>query len=120
MSLLRAVLSVACLSVVLGCGAPTTATSKNSGPTVDQVCEIAAKQMGVDRSKVSPGTSLEDLGADELDLIEMVMDLEDHFGIMIPEETIEKAMGTATDWKQGQKFTMAKLAAVVDDLKSKR
>lgn len=83
-------------------------------PTVDHVRIITAELMGVDRAKVTPTTSLGDLGADELDCIELVMELEDRFNISISDENIEGLMGT-DDWKAGMpKVTMEKLASIVD------
>ena len=57
----------------------------------DKVKEIIAKQLGVDASKVTPEASfVEDLGADSLDTVELVMAFEEEFGIEIPDEDAEK------------------------------
>jgi len=59
----------------------------------DDVKEIIAKQLGVDKSKVVLEASfIEDLGADSLDTVELVMALEDHFGTEIPDEDAQKIL----------------------------
>jgi acyl carrier protein len=70
--------------------------------------------MGVDPSHVGPATSLGDLGCDELDFVELVIEIEDRFSISIPDETAEKMLGTE-DWQVGlSNVTMQKLADAVD------
>lgn len=57
----------------------------------DRVTDIVAEQLGVDRDKVSTETSfVNDLGADSLDTVELVMELEEEFDITIPDEAAEK------------------------------
>ena len=57
----------------------------------EKVKEIIVKQMGVNKDKVAPETSfINDLGADSLDTVELVMELEDAFDINIPDEDAEK------------------------------
>jgi acyl carrier protein len=56
-----------------------------------KVGEIVAEQLGVDKEEVTPEASfVEDLGADSLDQVELVMRLEEEFGIEIPDEDAEK------------------------------
>ncbi len=61
-------------------------------PSIDErVKEIIIKQMGVNKDQVAPETSfINDLGADSLDTVELVMELEDAFDINIPDEDAEK------------------------------
>ena len=57
----------------------------------EKVSEIIVKQMGVNKEQVAPETSfINDLGADSLDTVELVMELEDAFDINIPDEDAEK------------------------------
>jgi len=57
----------------------------------DRVRAIIAEQLGVKLEEVTVGASfIEDLGADSLDTVELVMALEEEFGIEIPDEDAEK------------------------------
>jgi len=57
----------------------------------EKVKEIIAKQLGVDIEKVTPEASfMDDLGADSLDTVELVMAFEEAFTIEIPDEDAEK------------------------------
>ncbi len=57
----------------------------------DKVIKIVCEQMGQTEENVSEATSfINDLGADSLDTVELVMELEDEFEISIPDEEAEK------------------------------
>jgi acyl carrier protein len=57
----------------------------------EKVKEIISKQLGVDQSEVTQEASfVEDLGADSLDTVELVMAFEEAFNIEIPDEDAEK------------------------------
>ena len=57
----------------------------------ERVIDIVAEQLGVDKEKVKPETHfINDLGADSLDTVELVMALEEEFGNEIPDEQAEK------------------------------
>jgi acyl carrier protein len=67
----------------------------------ERVAEIVAEQMGVDKAQVTRETSfVNDLGADSLDTVELVMEFEDEFDIQIPDEDAEKiqTVGQAIDY----------------------
>ncbi len=54
-----------------------------------KVKKILAEQLGVDENMITPETNVAtDLGADSLDLVEILMSLEDEFNISIPDEKI--------------------------------
>ncbi len=56
-----------------------------------RVKKIIEEQLMVDESEITDdATFIEDLGADSLDVVEMIMELEDEFGIEIPDEEAEK------------------------------
>ena len=56
-----------------------------------RVKEIIVEQLGVDPAEVVPGASfINDLGADSLDTVELVMAFEEEFGCEIPDEAAEK------------------------------
>ncbi len=58
---------------------------------------IIAEQLGVDEERVVPGASFaDDLDADSLDLVELIMSIEEEFGVEIPDEDAEK-MATVSD-----------------------
>jgi len=57
----------------------------------DKVKGIIVEQLGVDADEVTGGASFtDDLGADSLDIVELVMAFEEEFGIEIPDEAAEK------------------------------
>ena len=57
----------------------------------ERVIDIVADQLGVDKEKIKPETSfVNDLGADSLDTVELVMELEEEFDINIPDDAAEK------------------------------
>ena len=57
--------------------------------TEQKVKDILAKQLGVDKAKINENTNIAtDLGADSLDLVEILMSLEEEFSVSIPDEAI--------------------------------
>jgi acyl carrier protein len=68
---------------------------------LDRVADIVSEQLGVDKDKISPETSfVNDLGADSLDTVELVMELEEEFDINIPDDAAEKiqTVGQAVEY----------------------
>ncbi|MGI8914957.1 MAG: acyl carrier protein [Chloroflexota bacterium] len=59
--------------------------------TYDRLKKIVAEQLGVEETEVTPQASfVDDLNADSLDLVELIMSLEEEFGLEIPDEDAEK------------------------------
>ena len=60
-------------------------------PVEERVKEIICEQLGVEEDEVTPNAKfIEDLGADSLDTVELVMAFEEEFGMEIPDEDAEK------------------------------
>lgn len=58
---------------------------------LERLQKVIEEQLGVDKKEITPGASIiEDLGADSLDLVELIMSIEEEFGIEIAEEDVEK------------------------------
>jgi len=67
----------------------------------EKVTGIISEQMGVDKSEITRETSfINDLNADSLDTVELVMEFEDEFDMSIPDEEAEKiqTVGAAIDY----------------------
>ena len=71
-------------------------------PSVEErVVELVSENLGVNKEQVTRKTSfIEDLGADSLDIVELIMELEEEFEINIPDEQAEKIknVGEAIDY----------------------
>jgi len=73
----------------------------------DKVKEIIVEQLGVNADQVTAGASfIEDLGADSLDTVELVMAFEEAFGAEIPDEDAEKltTVGGVIEYLKGKGF----------------
>ena len=67
----------------------------------DKVIDIISEQMGADKAEITRDTSfINDLNADSLDTVELVMEFEDEFDMSIPDEEAEKiqTVGAAIDY----------------------
>ncbi|MEY4925912.1 MAG: hypothetical protein RI894_348 [Bacteroidota bacterium] len=74
-------------------------------PIAQRVQRIIVDKLGVDANEVTPEASFtKDLGADSLDTVELIMELEKEFNISIPDEDAEKivTVGDATTYVEGQ------------------
>ncbi|HEX3867333.1 MAG TPA: acyl carrier protein [Gemmatimonadaceae bacterium] len=65
---------------------------------------VAAKQFGLDAPDINPDTPIDQLGVDSLGLLELLFELEDRFGVAIPQEDAVQAK------------TLRELAALIDRL----
>ncbi len=77
----------------------------------EKVIAIVSDQMGVDKSQINRNTSfVNDLNADSLDTVELVMEFEDEFDMNIPDEDAEKiqTVGAAIDYIEKHKGTGSK------------
>ena len=65
--------------------------------TAERVKKIVVEHLGVDADKVTQSASfIDDLGADSLDIVELVMAFEEEFGVEIPDDAAEK-ISTVSD-----------------------
>jgi acyl carrier protein len=72
-----------------------------SGSVEERVIDIVCENLGVNKEQVTRQTSfIEDIGADSLDIVELVMELEEEFEITIPDDQAEqiKTVGEAIDY----------------------
>lgn len=61
-----------------------------------QVIDVIVEQLGVEREKVTPDAKfIDDLGADSLDTVELVMTFEEKFSVEVPDEDAEKLKSVA-------------------------
>jgi len=75
--------------------------ASNEDRVEERVIEIVCENLGVNKEQVTRNTSFtEDVGADSLDIVELVMELEEEFEITIPDEQAEKikTVGEAIDY----------------------
>lgn len=76
---------------VQGCTSLVYGRTVKVASVAERVIDIVAEQLGVDKEKITPETSfVNDLGADSLDTVELVMELEEEFDINIPDDAAEK------------------------------
>ena len=71
----------------------------------DKVKDIIVEQLGVNAEQVTPEASfIDDLGADSLDIVELVMAFEEEFGAEIPDEDAEKlrTVGNVSEYLKGK------------------
>jgi acyl carrier protein len=81
------------LGYVIGKFPPRGSKEFGMSDTAERVKKIVVEHLGVDESKVSENASfIDDLGADSLDTVELVMAFEEEFGCEIPDDAAEKIL----------------------------
>ena len=76
-------------------------TAPTREEVLERICAHLSEELGIDRSIIEEGSRFkEDLEADSLDLVELVVELEDGYGIRMPEDEAEKikTVGQAVDF----------------------
>ena len=59
--------------------------------TIEKLIELISEQLSIDSSEINVNTRItEDLGADSLDIVELLMTLEDDYGISIPDDEVQE------------------------------
>lgn len=67
--------------------------------TFEKVCDLISARFEISDMKLSSDTSLEEIGADSIDLVDLVSELEEEFGVSVPDEEFEniKTIGNIAD-----------------------
>ena len=83
--------------------------------TIEQrVKDIIVEQLGVKADQVTPEAKfIEDLGADSLDIVELIMALEEEFGSEIPDEQAEKLLNEKLEQKDYEKARIDLMRAMI-------
>lgn len=71
--------------------------------TLEKVKELLAEHLDIDASEISGETSFEDLGIDSLDTVEIIMELEEEFGIEIKSDEIVKTVNSLVEYIDSKK-----------------
>ena len=58
--------------------------------TAEKIYEIIAEKLTIEKEIIKPNATLQDLGADSLDMVEIVMKIEEEYGIEINDDVVEK------------------------------
>ena len=89
-----------------------------AGKLEDRVKDIIVEQLGVNAEQVTSEASfIDDLGADSLDSVELIMAFEEEFGAAIPEEDAEKltTVGKVVEYLKSKGYGFIEESRVVDD-----
>lgn len=89
--------------------------------TIAEVRRIAAELLGVPQQQIDLNVPLgrHDAPLDDLDLVELVMELEDHFQIAIPDEELVREAGADDLTGMRSRLTLTSLATIVDRIRAK-
>jgi len=71
--------------------------------TLEKVKELLAEHLDIDASEINGETSFEDLGIDSLDTVEIIMELEEEFGIEIKSDEIVKTVNSLVEYIDSKK-----------------
>lgn len=71
--------------------------------TIDKIKEVLADHLDTDTSDVTEETSFDDLGIDSLETVEIMMELEDEFGIEITVAEVGKTVGSLVNYIDSKK-----------------
>lgn len=71
--------------------------------TIDKIKEVLGDHLDTDTSAITADTTLEELGIDSLETVEIMMELEDEFGIEITVSEIGKTIGSLVEYIDGKK-----------------
>lgn len=69
----------------------------------EEIREVVCEQLGVEESEVTLETTFEDLGADSLDLFQVVIEIEEKFGIQLEDAESIKSIKDAVDYVEKKK-----------------
>lgn len=93
---------------------PSAVTTAKERATLKEISTIIAGQMNVDKAKLQGTTSLTDLGYDDLDFVELIMELEEKFDIYISDEKFDALLESKDRVKGIKNVTLTKIADLVD------
>jgi acyl carrier protein len=60
----------------------------------EEVIDFIAKSASIDKSKITPESTLKDLGVDSIDAVQIIFDLEDHYKVTLPDRDPNFELGT--------------------------
>jgi acyl carrier protein len=101
--------------VISGCGPSRTAeTAAPHSPMLANVQAIVAEQLGLKTADVKPESTFSGLGADDLDFVEIVMVVEDRFGIVISDDALVSAAGTEDGGTLCGRLTIRTFATIAE------
>ena len=108
--MIRRVLGVAAFALLIACGPILAAEEPASIVDVySRARSLVCGQLGIQAGQIEPNKPLRELGMDELDFVELIMALEEEFGVAIPDEAVDD-----------EAVTTHRLAEVVVDLLRKK
>jgi len=115
MLITRIAIAVFC-ALLLGCGSAATYEARTSAKrTAQDVRTIIAKQLDRSPGSIHPDATFAQLGADDLDLVEIVLEVEDTLGIAIDDEKLTTAAGADDPDQLPVRLTVAEFERVVNE-----